>query len=215
MTFRFSCLLTAFIAPLIIPAAAQANLAIKAVQCAAVIDLSIANWPADHPSTAQAKALKAEWLSFATVTAFPKTIDVETALAREKYDIQLIVVGMRDEPSRAQTYMAKVSQGCDAVPFTPLSPAICKTYASAEAEGAALMESMVAYNASFDDTPEKRANTAKQARKAVADRAQAQAAMTHFARAGDMTQKEAMDVISTLDPDARKARYQTCLKQMG
>jgi hypothetical protein len=42
-----------------------------------------------------------------------------------------------------------------------------------------------------------------------------EAFVAHFARAGDMTQKEAMDVISTLDPDARKARYQTCLKQMG
>jgi hypothetical protein len=119
------------------------------------------------------------------------------------------------DPAGTQAYLAGISQGCDAVPFTPVSPAVCKVYASSEKEGADMMVSMLAYNAFHVDTREEQIENATEKRKAEADLKKAEAAMVHFASAGEMTQDEAIGIMSAADPEVRKAHFETCLKQMG
>lgn len=216
MMSRYALALTACLVPLLLPAVVvAAPSASKGLECAAMIQLTTANWPADHPSTTQAKTLKSDLLSFAKTLSFPETMNVDIALAAQISTIESTMIGMMGDPAGTQAYMVELSQGCDAIPFTPLAPAICKAYASAEKKSAETMTSMLAYNSRFDDTLEKRARTAHETQKAADELKQAEAAFAHFESAGEMSQEEAMDVISTLDPDARKARYATCLKQMG
>lgn len=125
------------------------------------------------------------------------------------------MISMMGDQAGAQTYMTGLSEGCDTIPFEPLSPAVCKVYASSEKEGSELMVSMLKMNAFYAETREEKIENVNETREAEAILRKSEAAMRHFATAGDMTQDEAMDVMTTPDPDKRKARFETCLKQMG
>jgi len=122
---------------------------------------------------------------------------------------------MMGDPAGTQAYMAGLAQGCDAVPFKPLSPAVCKVYARSNKKASELMVSMQGLMAFQAETREEKIEIAKETREANADLANAEAAIAHFSSAGEMTEDEAINIMLVMDADARKARFETCLKQMG
>lgn len=215
MTSRSAIALAAGLLSLMLPVTAHAELgAEKALQCAAMIEFSSANWPADHPAQAQAKALKAEWMSFAKTVAFPKTINPETEVAAHVSTIQSEMVSRMGDIPGTQAYLAGLGTGCDARPYEPVAPSLCKALSAGEVEASELMVSMQAYNQSFDKTPLERIESNKRISDAKSQVTTAVKAADYFSTAEKMS-TEALLAILKLSPEARKSQYETCLKQMG
>ena len=215
MTSRSAIALAAGLLSLMLPVTAHAEVgAEKALQCAAMIEFSATKWPADHPSQAQAKALKAEWMTFAKTLSFPKTINPETEVAAHVSTIQSEMVSRIGDIPATQAYLTGLGTGCDALPYAPIAPSLCKALSAGEVEATESKVSMEKYNQNFDKTPLERIESNKRISDAKSQVTTAVKAADYFSTAEKMT-TEALLAILKLSPEARKSQYETCLKQMG
>ncbi len=182
------------------------------IQCVGMINVVTAGWPAEHPSTVQAKELATGWTDYAAALSGAPSDKLEADIAASVAEIQAYAISVKGNEAQMQSYFAPISARCETVPEMPVAAGVCRNIAEGEFAGAEMDYNMNAYNQAFASGDEL-IETRQQMVAAEERKEQAQSAMNYFSDAPSLTAEQLLELLER-SPEERSALLDTCLTQM-